>query len=186
MNNAKKNNELSNANYGFMYELWWQLDSRCSNSNNNNNVDDERRCARVCNILFCFANQNEAHRKRIDVYIYYYILVLVWSAALTLFLHVTWTRYFVSGQRDNSTLDESVNMWPVRPPPPTSHETRHLMSSFAGSHAKCVATKNSCLIIDATRTVHWLLANVCSFEMVLHISKHWNESEKTHEKNEIC
>lgn len=36
---------------------------------------------------------------------------------LTLFLHVTSTRYFVSGQRDNSTLDVSVNRLPINPPP---------------------------------------------------------------------
>ncbi len=36
---------------------------------------------------------------------------------LTLFLHVTSTRYFVSGQRDNSTLAVSVNRLPINPPP---------------------------------------------------------------------
>lgn len=78
---------------------------------------------------------------------------LRWTA-LTSFLHVTCTRYTVSGQRDNSTLDESVNKWPIRPPPETSHVTIQLLCKLCGSHAKCVDTRNSCSIIDAIRTIH--------------------------------
>lgn len=92
---------------------------------------------------------------------------------LTSFLHVTWTRYFVSGQRDNSTLAESVNKLPIKPPPKTSHVTRQLISLFVGSHAKCVATRNSCLIIDAIRNCHWFWSIACwCDDIVLHVSQH--------------
>lgn len=49
---------------------------------------------------------------------------------LTLFLHVTCTRYFVSGNSDSSTSGESVNRLPIKPPPETSHVTKHWLGTF--------------------------------------------------------
>lgn len=98
---------------------------------------------------------------------------------LTLFLHVTWTMYLVSGHRLSSIFAESVNRLPIKPPPKTSHVTRQLMSWSVGSQAKCVATRNSCLIIDAIRNCHWFWAIACwCDDIVLHVSQHCNENQK--------
>lgn len=105
--------------------------------------------------------------------------------ALTSLLHVTCTRYTVSGQRDNSTLDESVNKWPIRPPPETSHVTIQLLCKLCGSHAKYVDTRNSCSTIDAIRT-----GQECSDDawrdMDVHVSQHYLWKWKLKKERERC
>lgn len=145
-----KDRKIASANC--CYEIWKRLKDEIETSNNNNNTNNGRKRANK---------------------IYGMCIINRLNDALTLFLHVTWTRYLVSGHRDNSTLAESVNKLPIKPPPKTSHVTRQLMSLFVGSQAKCVATRNSCLIIDAIRNCHWFCAIGwrCD-DIALHVSQH--------------
>lgn len=74
------------------------------------------------------------------------------ARALTRLLHVTCTRYLVSGHSDSSAELASVSRLPTSPPPATSHVTKQLRSDLDGFQARFVATRNSCLTIDAMCT----------------------------------
>lgn len=97
---------------------------------------------------------------------------------LTLFLHVTWTRYFVSGHNDNSTFDDCVNRFPMSPPPDTSHVTKQSAAAADDFHAMFVATNELSRTIDVTSNAH--VSNMDLFILVdaLHSSQHCKERER--------
>lgn len=73
-------------------------------------------------------------------------------------MHVTCTRYLVSGHNDSSTLDDCVNRLPISPPPDTSHVTKQSLGEFCDSQAIFADTNEFSRTIDVTPSDH--VANI--------------------------
>lgn len=58
-------------------------------------------------------------------------------------------RYFVSGHNDSSTSGESVNRLPIKPPPDTSHVTKHWLGAFIAIEVHVMSADVS----DPSRTI---------------------------------
>ncbi len=105
-----------------------------------------------------------------------------------MFLQVTCTRYLVSGQRDSWASGVSVNKLPIRPPPDTSHVTKHWLGTFVDVHVKSADVR------EPSRIIEWMcnliassgvvvIFNVrnddCSDVVAVQLFQHWNlEREK--------
>lgn len=98
---------------------------------------------------------------------------------VSLFLHVTCTRYFVSGHSDNCTLNDSVKRLPIKPPPATSQVTKHCVGIVNGSQATSTKTKESCCSIETVcndQVSRMLLLNLGGGGLA-HSSQHVKHSE---------
>lgn len=95
---------------------------------------------------------------------------------LTLFLHVTCTRYFVSGHKDNSTFDDCVNRLPIKPPPLTSHVTKQSLGDFDAAHAIFVDTNELSRTIDCTANDHVSSIDLFMLVDAVHSSQHCKET----------
>lgn len=94
------------------------------------------------------------------------------NQSLTLFLHVTWIRYLVSGHNDNSTFDDCVKRFPIRPPPDTSHVTKQSLGVLDAVHAMFVDTNELSRTIDWTDNDHVSNIDLFMFVEVVHSSQH--------------
>lgn len=82
---------------------------------------------------------------------------------LTLFLQVTCTRYLVSGHRDSCASGVSVNKLPMRPPPDTSHVTKHWLGTFIDVHVMSADVR------EPSRIIEWMFNLITSNWVVLMI-----------------
>lgn len=98
--------------------------------------------------------------------------------SLTLFLHVTWIRYFVSGHNDSSTLDDWVNRLPINPPPDTSHVTKQSLGDFVVVHAIFVDTNELSRTIDCTDNDHVSKMDLFMLVDAVHSSQHCKEKAR--------
>lgn len=98
--------------------------------------------------------------------------------ALTLFLQVTWIRYFVSGHNESSTFDDWVKRLPINPPPDTSQVTKQSLGDFDAAQAMFVDTNELSRTIDCTDSDQVSKMDLFMLVDVVHSSQHCKKKQK--------